>query len=39
VGRFFDDNDDVAHIKCAVVTEQFAHQRFGSDDAAVGQNF
>jgi len=22
-----------------VVTEQFAHQRFGSDDAAVGQNF
>ena len=39
VGRFFDDNDDAAHIKCAVVTEQFAHERFGSDDAAVGQNF
>ena len=39
VGRFFDDNDDAAHIKCAVVTEQFARQRFGSDDAAVGQNF
>jgi putative ABC transport system permease protein len=39
VGRFFDDNDDAAHIKCAVVTEQFARERFGSDDAAVGQNF
>jgi putative ABC transport system permease protein len=39
VGRFFDDNDDAAHIKCAVVTEQFARERFGSNDAAVGQNF
>ena len=39
VGRFFDDNDDSAHIKCAVVTEQFARERFGSNDAAVGQNF
>jgi putative ABC transport system permease protein len=39
VGRFFDDNDDAAHIKCAVVTELFARERFGSDDAAVGQNF
>src|ERR1039458_4590560 len=39
VGRFLDDNDDSAHIKCAVVTEQFARERFGSNDAAVGQNF
>ena len=39
VGRFFDENDDTAHIKCAVVTELFARERFGSNDAAVGQNF
>jgi len=39
VGRFFDDEDDSAHIKCAVVTEQFARERFGSSDAAVGQTF
>jgi len=39
VGRFFDENDDAAHIKCAVVTELFARDRFGSDDAAVGSNF
>jgi putative ABC transport system permease protein len=39
VGRFFDDADDSAHIKCAVVSELFARQRFGSLDAAVGQNF
>jgi putative ABC transport system permease protein len=39
VGRFLDETDDAAHIKCAVVTELFAHDRFGSDDAAVGQNF
>jgi putative ABC transport system permease protein len=38
-GRFLDDEDDAAHIKCAVVTELFARQRFGSSDAAVGQNF
>ena len=38
-GRFFDDEDDSAHIKCAVVSEQFAQDRFGSDDAAVGQTF
>ena len=30
VGRFLDDTDDMAHIKCAVVTEKFAHDRFGS---------
>jgi putative ABC transport system permease protein len=38
-GRFFDDEDDSAHTKCAVVSEIFAHDRFGSDDAAVGQTF
>ncbi len=38
-GRFFDDEDDQAHIKCAVVSEPFAKERFGSDDAAVGQTF
>jgi putative ABC transport system permease protein len=39
VGRFFDDEDDATHTKCAVVTEKFAHERFGSDDAAVGSTF
>jgi putative ABC transport system permease protein len=39
VGRFLDETDDTAHIKCAVVTELFARDRFGSDDAAVGSNF
>jgi putative ABC transport system permease protein len=39
VGRFFDEVDDTTHTKCAVVTESFAKQRYGSDDAAVGQTF
>jgi putative ABC transport system permease protein len=39
VGRFFDDTDDSQHIKCAVVTQIFARDRYGSDDAAVGQTF
>ena len=38
-GRFFDDTDDSAHIKCAVVTQAFAHARYGSDEEAVGQTF
>jgi putative ABC transport system permease protein len=38
-GRFMDDEDESAHIKCAVVTIPFAQQMFGSSDAAVGQNF
>jgi len=38
-GRFMDDEDESAHIKCAVVTIEFARQRFGSADAAVGQSF
>jgi len=39
VGRFFDDTDDTEHIKCAVVSETFARERYGSIDAAVGQTF
>ncbi len=38
-GRFLDDEDDQAHLKCAVVTEKFAHDRFGSADQAIGQSF
>ena len=38
-GRFLDETDDFAHIKCAVITEKFAHDRFGSSDAAVGSSF
>lgn len=38
-GRFFDDTDAVAHLKCAVVTEEFARQRFGGPAQAVGQTF
>lgn len=38
-GRFFDDTDDSAHLKCAVVTQEFARSRYGSDDEAVGQTF
>jgi putative ABC transport system permease protein len=38
-GRFLDDGDDSAHIKCAVVSEAFAKERYGSEDAAIGQNF
>ena len=38
-GRFFDDQDDTAHMKCAVVTVPFARDMFGSTDAALGQTF
>ena len=38
-GRFMDQEDERAHIKCAVVTIPFARQMFGSADAAVGQSF
>jgi putative ABC transport system permease protein len=38
-GRFFDDEDDNANTKCAVVTGPFAREKYGSDDAAVGQTF
>jgi len=37
-GRFFDDQDEEAHIKCAVVTVPFAVQMFGSSDEAVGRD-
>jgi putative ABC transport system permease protein len=39
VGRFLDETDNSAHIKCAVVSEQFARERYGSYDAAIGQTF
>jgi putative ABC transport system permease protein len=38
-GRFIDDIDDDTHTRCAVVTEPFAKQRFGSDYGAIGQTF
>ncbi len=38
-GRFFDDTDESAHIKCAVVSETFAKLRYGSVDEAVGREF
>jgi putative ABC transport system permease protein len=38
-GRFLDETDDSADIKCAVVTEAFARERFGGVDAAVGSTF
>jgi putative ABC transport system permease protein len=39
VGRFFDQTDDTTHQHCAVVTQKFADERYGNDDAAVGQTF
>jgi putative ABC transport system permease protein len=38
-GRFFDEQDEEAHIKCAVVTVPFAIEMFGSSDEAVGRDF
>ncbi|HUY95260.1 MAG TPA: ABC transporter permease [Terracidiphilus sp.] len=38
-GRFFDQTDEDHHIYCADVTEAFARERYGSNDAAVGQQF
>jgi len=38
-GRFFDDTDATAHLKVAVVSEQFAQQRFGGVNEAIGQTF
>ena len=38
-GRFFDDEDEEAHIKCAVVTVPFAIEMFGSSDEAIGREF
>jgi putative ABC transport system permease protein len=38
-GRFIDEEDETAQIKCAVVTVPFAREMFGSADAAIGQSF
>ena len=38
-GRFFDQEDETAHMKCAVVTIPFARDMFGSTDAALGNEF
>jgi putative ABC transport system permease protein len=38
-GRFFDEEDENAHIKCAAVTAPFAELMFGSADGAIGQSF
>lgn len=38
-GRFFDDQDENAHLKVAVVTVPFARGMFGSADAAVDKQF
>jgi putative ABC transport system permease protein len=38
-GRFFDDTDDTTHQKCAVVSELFAKERYGSSDSAIGRSF
>ena len=38
-GRFFDDQDENGHIKCAVVTEPFALEMFGSSSEAIGRTF
>ncbi|HZP05455.1 MAG TPA: ABC transporter permease [Terracidiphilus sp.] len=39
VGRFMDQTDDAAHLHCAVVTQIFARERYGSDEEAIGQTF
>ncbi len=36
-GRFFDDQDEMAHEKVAVIVKPFAEQLFGSVNAAVGK--
>jgi putative ABC transport system permease protein len=38
-GRFFDDEDETAHAKVAVVTEPFARAMFGSPAEAIGRTF
>jgi putative ABC transport system permease protein len=38
-GRYLDDEDESAHIKCAIVTEPFAVEMFGSSDEAIGKTF
>jgi putative ABC transport system permease protein len=36
-GRFFDQQDSLAHSKAALVTEKFALTQFGSADEAIGK--
>jgi putative ABC transport system permease protein len=36
-GRFFDDQDDLAHEKVAVMVEPFANELYGTANAAVGR--
>ena len=36
-GRFFDDQDDRAHEKVAVIVKPFAEELYGSSNAAVGK--
>jgi putative ABC transport system permease protein len=38
-GRFFDEEDENAHMMVAVVTVPFARDMFGSEDAALGKEF
>ncbi|MGC1295291.1 MAG: ABC transporter permease [Alloacidobacterium sp.] len=38
-GRFFDDQDEISHTKVAVVTQIFAQEMFGGQDAAINQSF
>jgi len=38
-GRFFDQQDENAHMMVAVVTVPFARDMFGSEDAAIGKEF
>jgi putative ABC transport system permease protein len=36
-GRFFDDQDDAAHEKVAVIVQPFAEELYGTSNAAVGK--
>ena len=36
-GRFFDDQDELAHEKVAVIVKPFAEELYGSSNAAVGK--
>jgi putative ABC transport system permease protein len=36
-GRFFDDQDELAHEKVAVIVKPFAEELYGTDKAAVGK--
>ncbi len=38
-GRFFDEEDESAHTKVAVVTEPFARAMFGNPSEAIGRTF